>query len=144
MRDFSAQVDDWVRASSERLNAVFRESVQRTVAIAQSNVPVDTGFLRASVRMSKSSMPPLRERRGDRKRKWDRAEANVTLTLAGAKVGDTLFVGYTAHYAVFVEYGTSRMAAQPFVGPAVQQWDKTVASVVEELKQRSAVTRAFT
>jgi hypothetical protein len=142
--NFGAQIDAWVKQSDQRMTAVFRESTQRTVSIAQSIVPVDTGFLRASVRASTSAAPPL-SREAPRNSLDAAAEAaypdnddgNVTLTIAGANLGQTIFVGYTANYAGHVEYGTSRMAGRAFVGQAVAQWPMTVSRVIEDLKGRA-------
>lgn len=137
---FGAQIDDWVRATEQRMTAVFRESTRRTISIAQSLVPVDTGFLRASVRASLSEMPRIDSSKssggGGSRRRRTALPGDVTLAIAGAKVGQTIYVGYTASYAGFVEYGTSRMAPRAYVGQAVIQWPQTVNQVVNELKNR--------
>jgi hypothetical protein len=138
---FGAQIDDWVRATEQRMNAVFRESTRRTISIAQSLVPVDTGFLRASVQASVSEMPRISSEKssgGGSRRRRTALPGDVTLAIAGAKIGQTIYVGYTASYAGFVEYGTSKMAPRAYVGQAVIQWPQTVNQVVNELKNRVA------
>lgn len=142
--DFGAQVDAWVLKTKQRTEAVFRESTQRTVAKMQlpvqagGNMPVDTGFLRASIRASLESMPRIDN--ADRKSSggafgWD--DAVVTTTISNAQIGQTIYVGYTASYAPFVEYGSHGRQPRAFVGLAAQQWPVTVSQVVSELKQRS-------
>lgn len=51
-----------------------------------------------------------------------------TRILAGGAIGE---VGPTADYGVHVEYGTSRMAPQPFMGPAT---DRGSAMFLEAMK----------
>lgn len=132
--NFEAQVSNWVAETEQRMTAVFRESAQRTVAIAQELAPYDTGFLRGSVRVSTQAMPPINPEKGTGSLPF--GEGNVTATIAGAQLGDTLFVGFTANYAVYQEYGTKFMRPQPFVGPAVARWQATVRRVSSELRAR--------
>ena len=144
--NFGAQVDSWVRESEQRMLAVFRESTQRTISLAQEAVPVDTGFLRASIQASLSAMPTIAEEKsGGSAKKNAKALAKfdntVVLTIAGAKLGQTIYVGYTASYAIYVEYGTSKMSPRPYVGLAAAQWSRTVSQVVDELKTRVAAGR---
>lgn len=120
------------------MEAVWKESSQRTVSLAQSYVPVDTGFLRASVRAAIDSMPPIEA--GSRPvdgGAYNYTGAQITGVISGAELGQTIFVGYTAGYAGFVEYGTSRMAPRAFVGRAAEQWSITVSQVAGELKGRA-------
>jgi HK97 gp10 family phage protein len=132
---FGAQIDNWVRESEQRMTAVFRESTKRTISIAQSNVPVDTGFLRASIRASLAAMPHISE---EKPSPGSYVPPDLTMTIAGAKIGETIYVGYTASYAGYVEYGTSKMAPRAFVGQAAIQWPEIVKKVVDDLKGRVA------
>lgn len=130
---FGAQLEDWVRRTEQRMNAVFRESAQRTISLTQSYVPVDTGFLRASVRVSLQSMPQIEPKAtGGTPPSSD----EYTLSIAGAEVGDTIYAGYTAAYARYVHDGTSKMAGMPFVYLAALQWPRVVNEVQQELKGR--------
>lgn len=62
---------------------------------AKALAPVDTGNLRSSTGM--------------------------TVTGSGAHGRMSVEVGPTAHYGIYVEYGTSRMAAQPYLNPATDR-----------------------
>lgn len=73
--------------------AVVAKACADTTRLARERCPVDTGNLRASI-------------------------GSTTATLGYAIVGE---VSPTASYAHFVEYGTSRHAPQPFMGPAFTQ-----------------------
>lgn len=136
--NFRAQVDDWVKATEQRMVAVFRESTQRTVSIAQSLIPIDTGFARASVRASTESMPSINSAAQPVDGQTYGYDAgNITTTIAGAQLGSTIFVGWTASYAGILETGSSKQAPSGFVRLAALQWQVTVNQVVAEAKSRA-------
>ena len=143
---FDAVIDDWTRESEARLRAVFRESVKRTVTIMQTpvgrggNMPIDTGFLRASIRASLTVMPTLNMVRGA-DAVWTYDQNQIVLTIAAAELGQTVYIGYTANYAGYIEFGTKFMPPRGYVANAVRQWPHTVTQVVADLKNRVALQR---
>lgn len=74
--------------------------------IAKQGAPVDTGFLRNSI--------------------------NGNVTGSALESAISVEVGPSANYGAYVEYGTSRMRPQPYMGPA---FDKVVPGFVEALRQ---------
>ena len=73
-----------------RMGVATQKTVQDTTNMARSMAPVDTGNLRAGIHGS-------------------------------TEVGSSRVIGEvtaSAHYAIYVEQGTSRMAPQPFMRPA--------------------------
>lgn len=135
--NFSATVDEWCRMSDRRMVAVFREGAKRTVSIAQSRIPIATGFARASVRASLQSMPaidPSAKAPTNGSVSYDAGE--IVLTIAGAELGQTIYVGWTANYVGFLESGHSKQAPSGFVRLAALQWQQTVNEVVAEAKAR--------
>ncbi|HJK81933.1 MAG TPA: HK97 gp10 family phage protein [Methanocorpusculum sp.] len=65
----------------------------------------------------------------------DTERLRTSLTTDVEREGETTFVlkvGTNVEYASFVEYGTSRMAAQPFLRPAV---DAKAKDVVDEIRE---------
>lgn len=138
---FTAVVDDFVRVSKERETALFQEATKRTIDIANQSVfkggrmRVDTGFLRASGQASLNGMPSG-PTRGDPEAGplyYDdglEVPAETVLTIAKARIGDTIFFGWTANYA------RAREAKDAFMRIAVQNWPQTVATVLSELKKR--------
>jgi len=129
---FAAQVDGLVKKTERNLTAVFRESAKRVIQQAQDNVPIDTGFLRSSLQVGINvAVPPA-----SRPQSAPGAVPNISAVIAGASLGDTITAGYTANYALFVEYGTSRMGPRRFVGRAVANWQGTVNRVVAEVNSR--------
>lgn len=137
--EFSKIVDDWCRQQPKRMEAIWKEASQRTVSLAQSYVPVSTGYLRASVTAAIDSMPPIQSGSRPAGGSYNYTGAQITGVISGAELGQTIFVGYTAGYAGYVEYGTSRMAPRAFVGRAAEQWSITVSQVVGDLRGRAGV-----
>lgn len=140
---FAAQVSDWVKATKQRQEAVYKESAQRVVAVMQTpkgaggNLRVDTGFLRASlVATTSASMPPFRENPGGgAKVSYDPMQIN--LVIAGADIETPITVVYTANYARHREYGARGQAPDRFVALAAQQWGRIVNEVCAEAKARA-------
>ncbi len=139
-KSFSAQVSDWVKETEDRLERVTKESMQRVVSEMQKpvaaggNMPVDTGFLRASIRASLSQMPDIdpASRPADGK-KYPYEDA-VSLTIQGMALGQTFYAGYVASYAAHQEYGSNGRAGKAFVRLAAQNWQQIVNQVSAEAK----------
>jgi hypothetical protein len=147
--NFSAQVDAWCRESEARMVAVWKESTQRVVHIAQAgipHIPVDTGFARASVRASLESMPPIDPEFSAPPHKlhthgtilFPYDEGQIVLVINGAQLGQTIYIGWTANYVGELESGSSNQAPSGFVRLAAEQWQVIVNGVVEEAKSRAA------
>lgn len=140
--NFSATVSKWVSDVEEVHLAVFREASKRVVEDmlvprgAGGNLPVDTGFLRASVRASTSEMPTLIEGAKPVKGATYSPDGQVNLVIAGAELGETLFVGFTAIYARRVNYSTGYL----FVELAAAKWQQIVSQVEAELLQRAGLS----
>lgn len=135
---FSSQIDAWVRKSEARMLAVAKESTQRTVSKAQSRIPIDTGFARASVRASLEAMPQIVPgSRGKEGQSYSYNSGEITLVLAGMELGQTAYIGWTASYTPFLELGHSNQAPTGFVGISALEWPATVAAVTQELKARA-------
>lgn len=135
--NFLGQVERWVMQSQQRMEAVFKESTKRTVNIAQELIPVDTGFARASIRGSLESMPTIDpSARPVAGQEYHYNEGEITSVIASARMGDTIYIGWTASYVGFLEAGHSQKAPAGFVRLAALQWNTTVAAVSSELKGR--------
>lgn len=88
---------------------------------------VDTGFLRASGRLSLNGMPggPVR---GDDGKTYDYDESLTVLQLGKAQLGDVIYFGWSASYAQY------REAFDGFLATAVQQWPQIVARVTAQIR----------
>lgn len=139
---FSAQIDEWVAKTKERSTAVFRDSSQSVSDAMTDNlsgvlVNVQTGFLRASQQASLEAMPQI-EAKGypDPGASYQFDAGEIALVIANAQLGDTIYLGFTAAYGPFVEYGTSKMAGRGFVRLAAIQWDGVVTRSAAAAKSR--------
>ncbi|WP_290497628.1 hypothetical protein [Hyphomonas sp. UBA4494] len=141
-QNFSATVDQWVRETKERMEAVFKESAQRVISDMQEpvgaggNMPVDTGFLRASLRASVNEPSMSFTFRPDEGGAYRYEATQVALTIAGADLGDTIYAVYSANYAHHVEYGAQGRAPRAFVRLAAQKWPQIVNQVALEARSR--------
>ena len=74
------------------------DEVRETVP-AGGNLPIDTGNLRRSLMASTAAMPYLVE--------GDKAfiDSGVEMVIEGAEIGDTIYLGFQAAYALRMEYG---------------------------------------
>ena len=143
MANFAAQVADWVAQSKQAAEDVFHTASSRVVDIMQTtrgaggNMPVDTGFLRASLLASSSSMPQIR---ADAKPVAGSAygydSGPINLVINNTPLGGKVYCGYSANYAGYAEFGTGSTPARLFVTLASQQWVAIVKQVEQELSAR--------
>lgn len=140
---FSAQVRGWVAEKKTRMVAVRNESAQRLIEIMQTpvakggNMPVKTGFLRASLKaaIGQANYTTAPNPGGDMAFSYDGGE--IALVIRGAKINDTIEAVYTANYARVANYGGDKRPARLFVNLAAQQWPQIVAQVAAEAEARN-------
>lgn len=158
-KKFSVQVNDIITMTEKRMNALIRQSTQEVIDLAQTpgpsvastsaaiasqsgkrqgpvaapgkggKMPVDTGFLRASGQLSLNGMP-TGPTRGNADGSYQYDANSTELKLAKAKIGDTIFFGWTAEYAQYME------ARYGFLASAVQKWPAIVERVAAEIVAR--------
>jgi hypothetical protein len=146
---FTATIETWVEAVEQRMIAVFRESAQRVIEQMQKvgpsvanpdggeggNMPVDTGFLRASLLATLNNPAERVIFRPETVGAFAYSEGQVSLVILAAQIGDTIYAVYTASYARFVEYGTNGREGYAFVRLAAQNWQQIVDEVVKEARK---------
>lgn len=143
---FSAVIEGWTRRVKEAEEAVFKEAAQELVKQLNDQITEmvydtpetpnyrRTGFLRASLMASTEAMPQLiRDNPGAQ---VNADNGDVILVIAGAELGDTIYLGYTAKYGAMVALGTSKMAPRPWVDLVAQRWPEIVSTVAARVKQR--------
>ena len=142
---FSAQINNWTDATSEKITEVFHESsvtvVDRMQKIGPSssyptgqggNMPVDTGWLRASIRASllimptidKESFPP--EGAGPKSIPYN--SDTIDNVIYSANLGETIYIGYTAAYA------PNQEEIRAFTRLAAMMWTSIVNGAVSRAK----------
>ena len=118
-----------MRKYKRRMDAVFKESAQEVISLAQTpqpsvtvtggsfvvgKIPVDTGFLRNSLISGINGSYA-----------FDGPESYV-LAIAGADLENTIQAGWTAEYALDVEHGNARMDGRFFLRANAQRWQQIV------------------
>ncbi len=128
-QQFIADIDAFIFDSIEDMKAVMLESVQGVIELAQTprgkggRMPVLTGNLRNSIVFIDGSgkvfaNPENRDGRLD--------GGAYVLGIAQANAFEKMSFGWTAPYAEFVEFGTSRQQAAGFASMAVENWETIV------------------
>lgn len=118
---------------------VFRASAQRLLEKVQTpkdkggNMPVITGFLRSSMVVTLNT-PHVGFTERVKGKSYTYDPNQYGLVLNGAQIGDTIYAAFTANYAIFQEYGTTKMAGNFFVRHAAQQWSQIVNGVIQEVR----------
>lgn len=140
---FSSQVSAWVAETKARREAVQKESAQRVIEVMQrpraagGNLPVDTGFLRASLVVTTNGTPPSQTYQPDGGGSFSYDGASTSLKIAGADIKDPITAVYTANYARAREYGARGQPGDRFVALAAQQWQRIVNEVCAEAQSRA-------
>jgi hypothetical protein len=138
--NFAATVKRNNEIAKANMLAVRNECAKRLIQAMQrpvgqgGNMPVDTGFLWSSGQITlDESLPTLVDRpSGPNKYTFD--GSTISLTIANAKVDDTITFAYAAKYAICQNYGTIHMTGTKFRDLAVQQWPQIVKQVAAEAK----------
>jgi HK97 gp10 family phage protein len=116
---------------SDELIKALGDVVSKTAfdiqALAASNAPVDTGFLKNSVYTvtSKSS-------------NYDGSGGEKMLSETPVPDNDlTAYVGVGANYGIYLEYGTVHQPAQPYLTPAVESVFPAFEAAIEAIDDKT-------
>ena len=114
------------RAALAKGARVFRDQ-------AIANAPRDTGLLQESIvarRDSKPQMVGASEAYFVGVRRKARRYANTKRNRGKGRAGKTYFVDGTAFYWLFLEFGSEKMAARPFLRPAFESRKEDALNVI--------------
>jgi len=128
--------DDRLRNLPRRFRAAGQRLVRRTALDverrAKVHAPVDTGFLRNSIYTVTAESSGYAE--AWRIAKEIAPRVFLEEMVRPSELSALVMVG--AEYGAFVEFGTARMAAQPYLRPAVEEareaWRRGVAELFDE------------
>ncbi len=150
--DFEADLTRFADATDEQLTAILQESAETAAeAITVGNqygpgVPVDTGFARASFRVGINDAVD-----GPTDRPWISRKVTKPGTqvftdvpnlsaIAGAKLGDSIFVTTSAEYPQYLEfepkrrrYGANAGASTVFIDPVEQRFGQIVDDAADRV-----------
>lgn len=140
---FAASVAAWAEKVEGASATIFKEAAQDLVEEVQrprssgGRMRVDTGFLRASLMASTSAMPQIVKGSSPGDGQTYAADfGQIEAVIAGADLGETIFLGYTAGYAAFREYGSNGQPPDAFVRTAAQRWPQIVTEAAARVKSR--------
>ena len=110
LRNLAAKLGTIPKAAGPLAQVAVKKTAKDIEGTAKTLAPVDTGFLKSSITTSDL-----------RSVSRDSPSAEVVAS---------------ANYAIYQELGTSRMAAQPFLGPAADKhspaFEKAMAQIIEK------------
>lgn len=151
---FVADLESLVLDVKGRMDALARQVVQQTCEEVVQNTPVLTGFLRGSWQPSLNGPPQVNgdgrpseklgkidEESADKLSDW--AAAEISLSIAQMKAGDTFWLVNNAVYGPRIEYGfTGRDSAgrevhqrgRFFVRKTLARWAQIVRRVAIDLR----------
>lgn len=109
LRRLSADLTAAGRKVGNKARQVVRKTAYDIEATAKSIVAVDTGNLKSSI-----------------------SHSDLRIGTTGSLVAE---IGPTANYGEFLETGTRRMAAQPFMGPAADRHEPAFNEAMAQLGQ---------
>lgn len=130
-------VQEWTRTLEKRGIAVHRRAAQIVGHRIISEVPIDTGFLLANMRVGSTIAPT-----GDRFIRppgysdpgvESRKIGAVTRAAKGLKKGRTFVIEFQAEYSEYVHDGTSMFGGYFYVSRVVRFWKSIVARAVTEV-----------
>lgn len=162
-RSFSASIEAFAKRSLEDIEFIFKEAAQRVIEEMQrvgpsvarpgggagGRMPVDLGFLRASLVATLNQPTTGLTVPSSDVQSYRYDEGQVSLVILAARLGDSIYAVYTAAYARRMEYGFTGkdslgrdydQGGYGFVRLAAQQWQDIVGAVVREAKQRRGET----
>lgn len=142
-KSFSASVGQWASESPQRIEAVYRRSVEllsEEMTRTRGNggrMPFKTGNLARSLLASTEAMPKTSEVLS--------AGSNVGVVTATLRLDQVIFLGFQAAYARRREFGfvgadslgrVYNEAGAHFVTGAIAEWPQIVAQAVQEVSKK--------
>jgi HK97 gp10 family phage protein len=114
LRTLASSLTEGPRELGQLTRTVVRKTAKDVERTAKGLAPVDTGNLKSSIGTS-------------------------DLRAMGTSGAIEAEVRATANYSAFVELGTSRMAAQPFMGPALDQHTGPFEEAMAQIAERAVL-----
>lgn len=132
------KLEKLLKNSPEHFDKAIRATGFQVEAKAKTLAPVDTGALRNSIHTVTHDDSTFSQAVGRiQKRKKSRAAAERAVEIPKPDKPMVARVGPGMEYGIYLEFGTSRMAARPYMFPAVQGVEKFLKHYVTKALQDS-------
>lgn len=132
--DFAGQVRRWTEKTERKMEKAVRKIALDVFADTINATPVKSGRLRGAWLTSIGS--PAGGDPGTLDKSGGVSIARASGVVAGAELGDVIYMVNNVEYALYVENGTARMAPRRMVGQAVQRAaplaQRIIASIAAE------------
>jgi HK97 gp10 family phage protein len=120
-----------MEAIHQAANKAVRKAAFDIAAHEQDNAPVQSGFLKSSIYSEFADSSTYGQ--------GVQGEGELLPEIDKAEDDTTAYVAVGAEYGVYVNYGTSKMTARPFVEPAVEAvrpgFESAMAKLEEKLRE---------
>lgn len=133
-RMFKMHLTEYANQFGVEMDALARQTAQQLSENVIVDTPVDTGFLRSSWQPAINGVETGKGTPMAGEAATGKVMATVGIAAASMKAGDTYYFTNNAEYALYVEFGTSRMAGRFMVTDNMKKAQQVVAKIVKELK----------
>jgi len=142
LRELDAALQQFTKSTQRRvLERVLKKAAKPIEATATKNAPVETGALKRSIKTVVRRTNPGKSafaaamRSGASRVQAGQAARAANRDAKGQGAAAFVRIQATSPHARFVEFGTRKMSAQPFMGPAFRSQQRaTVDSIRADLK----------
>lgn len=132
-RMFKMHLTEYANKFGVQMDALARQTAQQLSENVIVDTPVDTGFLRSSWQPALNGIESGGGTPMAGEAATGKVMAQVGIVAADMKVGDTYYLTNNAEYALYVEFGTSRMAGRFMVTDNMKKAQQVVTKIVKEL-----------
>lgn len=133
MSDFTISLRDKLGEINTKMLQVAALFPQRLFKQCKENTPIISGFLRNSWYIDVNNYIRNLEKKPKNYSGGDSSDLNMSIT--NVKAGDIIYIGNGAEYAIFVEYGTSKMEGRFMANKALSNADSILKDCINSVNK---------
>lgn len=138
---FADAVKAWSKKTEAQMEEAFQESCKMLAERLVSHTPKVTGFLGHSLDASLNAMPTIRPDMrppaGASTGSYASPLPSLNAKIEGARLGDTVHIGFQAAYAEVAEYGDGARSPSAMVRLTRQAWPEIQKAAVRRVKAKN-------
>lgn len=120
------------------LSKALRKAAFEVERLAKEGAPVDTGALRASIYVALSGESDYAEASADAEARMQQKKGGAVLPEIKPGEDLTAIVAVAAAHGIYIEHGTERQAARPFLQPALDKVGPAFQDAVRQVFEKAA------